>query len=87
MLIRLPVYNSHKFDFCCIRQKTSHRLNREINCHDVIVFLDLNVSRVVLEKHIGIGLIIGSHYFLDIWQCNSQLVDQGIDIKTLNDVA
>ena len=87
VLVGLSVYDSHELGLGGVSQETGHRLDWEIDCHDVIVFLNFNVTRVVFEEHVRVSTLVWAHDFFDIWQSYSKLIDQSVNIKALNNIA
>ena len=67
MLVGLPVYYSHELCLRRVCQETGYWLDWEVDCHDVVVFLNFHVTSVVLEKHVRICVLVWAHNLFNIW--------------------
>lgn len=85
MLTALSIYCSVKVFFRKRSQEPCHRLNGEVNGHDLLVFDDLYVTSISMEKliHSVIAPLVGqSPYFRER---HRKLINQNEYIKAFDD--
>lgn len=86
VLVGLSVHDSHKFSLGGVCQESGYRLDWEIDCHDVVVFLNFDITRMVFKEHVRVRVLVWAHDLLHIWQSNSKLVNQSVYIESLNNI-
>jgi len=86
VLIAFSVDFSCKLCLCRLRQKSRHRLGREVDRHDVVVFLYFYVSGILFEELIDICTREGFDFLSNIGKGYCQLVYQAVDVEAFNDL-
>ena len=75
VLVALTVDLSAKVLLRRLRKEFSDRLNREIDCHDVLILLHLHVASIELEELVDVGGGKLFHLFVYVWKGDGKLVD------------
>jgi len=81
MLVTLSIYCFNEMLLRLFCKELGHWLDREVDCHYIIVFLYFNIASVLLKEFVNDTVLELSNLLAHIRQTDRQLVNQTVDVE------